>query len=178
MLANCAASCGSGGKRYGKFNSWGSWSTCTKSCAGGTQQRSRKCVQKAGEYACQGKSSESRSCNTKSCPVKYGKFTSWGEWSTCTKSCDGGTQKRSRTCEKKAGEKPCQGEKTMMRSCNANSCPVIQKVPQLYVHSTGDASKSQAIRMGVYKPTDDVHFGKAVCKKVGATQYLYYNKNN
>jgi len=54
---------------------WGSWSffysTCTKTCAGGTQKRTRQCnsppPSNGGSY-CVGDDEQTRRCNTESCP--------------------------------------------------------------------------------------------------------------
>lgn len=50
----------------GEWGAWGSWSTCSVSCGGGVSSRSRSCV---GSGGCSGDSSQSRSCNSLSCPV-------------------------------------------------------------------------------------------------------------
>lgn len=48
----------------------------------------------------------------------------WSTWSPCSKSCNGGVQNRTRGCtEPVRGGKPCQGEKTQSRHCNAITCP-------------------------------------------------------
>ena len=53
------------------WGSWGSYSTCTKSCGIGTQTRSRKCNNPApagGGSACTGDSKETSNCNIQPCP--------------------------------------------------------------------------------------------------------------
>lgn len=49
----------------GEWGSWGSWSTCSVSCGGGVSTRTRSCV----GTGCAGSNSESRSCNSFSCPI-------------------------------------------------------------------------------------------------------------
>ena len=54
-----------------------------------------------------------------------GKWGKWGKWSGCPVTCGGGTQKRTRTCNKPkpaGGGKKCQGDKEMTRECNSMSC--------------------------------------------------------
>ena len=55
-----------------------------------------------------------------------GKFGPWGTFSTCTKTCGGGTQKRERKCNSpppSAGGKNCVGPAVEIRNCNVNGCP-------------------------------------------------------
>lgn len=50
----------------------------------------------------------------------------WGQWSgysTCTKSCGGGSQMRSRQCSVRNGGKECEGDQTTTRACNEQLCP-------------------------------------------------------
>ena len=52
-------------------------------------------------------------------------FSEFGDWSTCTKLCGGGTQLRTREIKQQAenGGKACgQGESTQTRPCNAHDC--------------------------------------------------------
>ena len=52
-------------------------------------------------------------------------FAEFGDWSTCTKSCGGGTQLRIREINQQAenGGKACsQGETTQTRTCNTHDC--------------------------------------------------------
>ena len=55
-----------------------------------------------------------------------GKFGRWGTFSTCTKTCGGGTQKRERKCNSpppSAGGKNCVGPAVEIKDCNINGCP-------------------------------------------------------
>ena len=67
------------------WSNWGSWGSCSASCGGGTQQRSRAVSQEAmnGGAACQGSPNQSQSCSDQSCPsmiVKYHNIFNW--WCT------------------------------------------------------------------------------------------------
>ena len=85
--------CGPGG---GDTCGWGSWSSCSAPCGGGTQTRYNSCTG----------TTSSQACNTQSCPAPSPlpnpspgttspdpQICSWGGWS----SCDGGSCTRSRT---------------------------------------------------------------------------------
>jgi len=62
---------GSGTKVNGRWGSWSSYSTCTKTCGSGTQKRTRQCdnppPSNGGSY-CVGDDENTRRCNTESCP--------------------------------------------------------------------------------------------------------------
>ncbi|CAG9828712.1 unnamed protein product [Diabrotica balteata] len=46
-------------------------------------------------------------------------WNQWSNWSDCSVSCGGGTQKRVRTCKK---TRNCVGESTQTKDCNTHSC--------------------------------------------------------
>ena len=55
----------------GGFSEWSSWDSCTVTCGGGTQNRSRTCTNPEPLYLgapCVGDTGEQRSCYTQSCP--------------------------------------------------------------------------------------------------------------
>ena len=53
-----------------KWAAWEKWSTCTQSCGGGTQLRSRIVKTYATEDGnCNGESLEEQECNTETCPA-------------------------------------------------------------------------------------------------------------
>ena len=58
----------------GKFGQWSQYSTCTKTCGTGTQERNRKCDNpppSAGGKDCVGPAYETKKCNINECPGKY-----------------------------------------------------------------------------------------------------------
>ncbi|XP_022341552.2 semaphorin-5A-like [Crassostrea virginica] len=60
-------------------------------------------------------------------PTVDGSWSFWSEWSTCTASCDQGTQTRNRTCSNPApsnGGQPCAGDKAEIQICMVTVCPV------------------------------------------------------
>lgn len=55
-----------------------------------------------------------------------GEFSDWSKWSSCTKTCDKGVEKRERSCDSPKpmnGGKDCQGLKKESRYCNTDDCP-------------------------------------------------------
>ncbi|XP_041347701.1 coadhesin-like isoform X2 [Gigantopelta aegis] len=125
---------------WSEYEDWTEWTTCSVSCAGGTQSRSRSrtCTNPPPAYGgadCQGSDTEvdSKSCNPQPCPIDGGwtDYTRWDDWSTCSVSCGGGSQARSRyrTCTNPApafGGAECEGETedSEERECNTQHCPI------------------------------------------------------
>jgi hypothetical protein len=102
---------------------WGAWTTCTKSCAGGVHQRKRAMIEnrKFGGKECP-VLNEKSACNTESCPVDC-TVSSWSKWTTCTATCGGGKQERSRviqTAGRHGGNCPALSDK---RVCGSSPCP-------------------------------------------------------
>jgi len=119
-------------KQDGQAGPWGGWSSCSKSCGGGTRSRTRDVIWPNPD--CKGKDplsqpadrEESEACNTDACPV-HCQATKWSEWSSCSASCGGGTRTRTRTIIQKAehGGNQCHGGEatTQTEACNEGCCP-------------------------------------------------------
>ena len=55
-----------------------------------------------------------------------GKWSNFGEYEECSKSCGGGIMKRFRTCTNPApahGGKKCIGTNVHLKACNTKPCP-------------------------------------------------------
>ncbi|XP_013406579.1 A disintegrin and metalloproteinase with thrombospondin motifs 3 [Lingula anatina] len=110
---------------------WGGWSTCTRTCGGGTLSRDRACE---GGSSCLGVSSETQECNTNECQVSTvdGNWSDWGTWSACSVTCGSGQRTRTKTCNNPApsngGSWCCHNGQCLYNSlrstgsCNAGSC--------------------------------------------------------
>jgi len=119
-----------------------SWGKCSRKCATGKERRTVECTRiddgsYVGHKLCLQKSRKpavERSCNTHPCqPVWY-----ISEWSSCSRTCGKGVQKRQIRCRRKisqtkfeilpdsscSGDKPSGGTK---RSCNEIICHVEWK---------------------------------------------------
>ncbi|XP_029305259.1 adhesion G protein-coupled receptor B3 isoform X4 [Cottoperca gobio] len=121
----------------GQWQEWSSWSDCSVTCANGTQQRTRQCSAAAhGGSECRGHWAESRECHNPDCTAN-GQWNPWGPWSGCSKSCDGGWQRRVRVCQGAAvtGQQ-CDGTREEVRKCSDQRCPAPYEIcPEDYAVS-------------------------------------------
>jgi len=89
-------------KRYGGWAHWSEWGSCTVTCGGGKQIRTRTERKCGGDYCVKDPSydkrlkTETRDCNVEGCPVEFS-WTSWTRW-LCSASCGEGKKKRYREC--------------------------------------------------------------------------------
>lgn len=113
----------------GEWTSWTSWDTCTVTCGGGMQSKSRTCDNPPPQYGgayCVGYSSNTQTCNSHNCPID-GNWASWTSWGTCSLTCGGGSQSRSRTCTDPSpqyGGASCGGASSSSQDCNVQNCPI------------------------------------------------------
>lgn len=122
-----------------KLSEWSEWTSCSTKCGGGEQVRTRTVIAPPinGGTEC-GPLTEKKACNTQSCPVDC-QVSDWNEWSSCTASCGGGKQTRSRTIlqHNSGGGKECP-ILTETQSCNNQLCPVDCKVGEWSAWSACD----------------------------------------
>ncbi|CAB4055395.1 Mucin-like protein,Hemicentin-1,Adhesion G protein-coupled receptor B3 [Lepeophtheirus salmonis] len=132
---SCTKTCGEGRRERqlvcsldGHWSSWAQWSTCSTTCGAGNRQRRRDCnnpAPKFGGRRCAGADFENGPCSAnQNCPID-GKWNAWNQWTTCSATCNGGTQTRGRTCiEPQFGGKSCSGSSNDDRACGAIKCPI------------------------------------------------------
>lgn len=116
------------------------WNTCTKTCGGGQQERSREIKQQANARgkACDDVLDEVRPCGTETCPAPVTKGTTepavdcvwedWGAWNECTVSCGGGSHQRVRDIRVAANEHghPCDSRSAVdVEGCNMHACDSV-----------------------------------------------------
>ena len=59
-----------------------------------------------------------------------GMWSAWNEWSSCSKTCDGGEKQRHRTCTNPKPKPPgrsCNGRSWEEQYCNQDECSVTSK---------------------------------------------------
>ncbi|XP_072264584.1 adhesion G protein-coupled receptor B3 isoform X4 [Pyxicephalus adspersus] len=121
----------------GLWQEWSSWSQCSVTCSNGTQTRQRECTPAShGGSDCKGPYSETRECHNQECTAN-GQWNQWGPWSGCSRSCDGGWEKRIRTCQGVSitGQQ-CEGSGEDIRRCNEQRCPAPYEIcPEDYLMS-------------------------------------------
>ena len=105
------------------FGDWADWSDCPGVC-GGSRTRSRDiAADAAGQGSfCDGLLEEAEACE--SCAGPDCSLSEWGDWSECSRSCDGGHQTRTRyvLTEPGPGGVPCVGALSETWPCMEASC--------------------------------------------------------
>eukprot|EP00929_Paragymnodinium_shiwhaense_P017134 TRINITY_DN1260_c0_g2_i1.p1 TRINITY_DN1260_c0_g2~~TRINITY_DN1260_c0_g2_i1.p1 ORF type:complete len:1993 (+),score=486.90 TRINITY_DN1260_c0_g2_i1:90-6068(+) len=107
---------------------WGLW-TDWSICAVPTDQstRTRDFLATDMSAPCQGVSKETKPCAAEE-PELPCIFSNWTAWTTCSKTCGGGTQAQTRRIIKEAtvNGKPCSGVTRRTQSCNTAACHAVQ----------------------------------------------------
>jgi len=113
-----------------ELHAWSGWSKCSAECGGGVTQRLRevKMAAKYGGHPC-GSTSETKACHAQACE-KDCDLSDWTKWSTCSKDCDGGTEKRMKFITHEAeGAGKCADEWSVKRlqykNCNMKRCETL-----------------------------------------------------
>lgn len=120
----CCAECQPPKKRVDKFTSWSEWTECSKTCGGGSQARSRKClIDETGAASnCGGGLVELRNCHSQPCPIPC-VWKQWSAWHGCSVTCGGGTQQRTRQqIPAQYQGKNCEGPSIEKKACHLEAC--------------------------------------------------------
>jgi len=110
------------------LSEWSDWGRCSASCGGGQKYHLRTIRRHAQGHGigCHGQLEAVRSCNTQSCTLPQNcQYGAWTEWSTCSRSCDGGQTSRTRDIAvyPTGGGNPCSKANLMeVGGCGQNSC--------------------------------------------------------
>lgn len=109
----------------GKWSTWSNWMSCDATCGVGNRRRSRTCSVPApilGGATCEGNEWHTQDCEAQPCPID-GSWMNWIEWSSCSVTCGGGTQTRTRNCSDSAyGGFECSGNNLEQLTCNDVPC--------------------------------------------------------
>ncbi|XP_052084656.1 neurotrypsin-like [Mytilus californianus] len=113
----------------GNWGQWTAWGMCSFSCGNGNQSRRRRCnspIPSAGGSDCNGTNIQTQTCNVLSCPVD-GDWSGWSAWNSCSATCNGGIQDRTRKCkapQPSNGGLYCNGTPIKSRPCNNVYCEI------------------------------------------------------
>eukprot|EP01125_Pyxidicula_operculata_P004565 TRINITY_DN1717_c0_g4_i2.p1 TRINITY_DN1717_c0_g4~~TRINITY_DN1717_c0_g4_i2.p1 ORF type:complete len:1852 (-),score=391.75 TRINITY_DN1717_c0_g4_i2:144-5249(-) len=101
--------------------SWGSWSSCSSNCGGGSSTRSPVIVKASSGGGAPCPAPETVTCNTQTCDQDC-VFT-WSEWTLCDKACGGGNQYRfSTVTTQPIGNGSLCPSSQESRGCNTGAC--------------------------------------------------------
>ena len=118
----------------GEWEQWGSWTSCSKPCVRedgewGSRSRDRGCTShKYGGDPCDPTGfTEAEKCAGEGSKISYcpvdGKCEEWSNWSSCSKTCGGGTKTSYRFCnEARHDGVPYEGERIRSEGCNPQGC--------------------------------------------------------
>jgi len=151
---------------------WGHWSSCSHTCSGGYQQRTRVVMQfpANGGIPC-GVTSQGRDCGTHKCPEDCSMST-WTPWSTCTATCNTGSRQRIRFVLKDAqyGGEPCPVSKEEVASCNDHPCPLDCMVLTWSVWSSCSLTCAGGIRHRYRNMSRAARNGGVTCPELNGTE--------
>ncbi|CAD7963451.1 unnamed protein product [Amoebophrya sp. A25] len=110
------------------LSDWSVWSECSTTCGAGQKSRQRYVIQEAGKgRSCLNDAEvdllEVAPCdNEVECDVSRCSWTEWGDWSPCSKSCNG-QQSRHRTVDAGSEHALCPANRTSeVQGCNQDAC--------------------------------------------------------
>jgi hypothetical protein len=150
---------------------WSSWGTCSATCGGGDQTRTRAITTQPsyGGAACPDLT-ETQACNTNPCPVDC-VVSDWSSWGTCSAACGGGDQTRTRTIttQPSIGGAACP-DLTETQACNTNPCPVDCVVSDWSSWGTCSAACGGGDQTRTRTITTQPSYGGAACPDLTETQ--------
>eukprot|EP00929_Paragymnodinium_shiwhaense_P049346 TRINITY_DN24896_c0_g1_i1.p1 TRINITY_DN24896_c0_g1~~TRINITY_DN24896_c0_g1_i1.p1 ORF type:complete len:2226 (+),score=381.55 TRINITY_DN24896_c0_g1_i1:132-6809(+) len=133
---------------------WESWHPCTKTCGGGLmmRQREKRLLSVHGGVQCSGSGQDFRACAQEDCPVNC-KFSEWGDWGVCSKSCGGGKRSRKRHVDVSASGNgiACRGQKEVFQWCKTVPCADSLQLQSLGAQSTETTSAKPKKTAGDFK---------------------------
>lgn len=108
-----------------RWNDWGEWGACTRSCGGGLSERLRNASVAAafGGSDCEGATRDVMACSSKPCPVDC-VLSDWTPWTECSHHCGNGSALRYRSEAHAAeyGGKACPETSHEVQACMGSDC--------------------------------------------------------
>ncbi|KAL4235872.1 Hemicentin-1 [Mactra antiquata] len=111
----------------GGWGAWSEWSACKETCGNTIRTRSRNCddpIPAGGGLDCIGDKQQYDNCTLSPCPI-HGGWSTWDSWSSCSKTCGIGLQRRDRHCSSPYpdyGGNHCFGDALENRVCMDKAC--------------------------------------------------------
>ncbi|XP_060592575.1 uncharacterized protein LOC132747263 isoform X3 [Ruditapes philippinarum] len=167
---------------------WGPWintSSCSTTCGTGSLTQSRscdsptpsnggeECLTLGGDRAL----AETRTvtCFEMACPASVdGNWSDWGQWTTCSKLCGGGTRSQTRTCTNPSpanGGLPCPGDSSQAEDCNTNACAGTGQTTSSQAGFSSETPVTQA-SVDKKRKEDDSNMGAIIGGTVGGLLLL------
>ncbi|KAG7200791.1 hypothetical protein KM043_003165 [Ampulex compressa] len=163
---------------HGGWTAWSAWSACSQTCGFAMKTRRRSCTNPApafGGRVCVGYDHDDIVCiDLPPCPTpakaapspQTGQWSSWGNWNTCSRPCNGGIRVRRRTCEGSSSRKggaECPGCDFQVEECNSHQCTETKRysgwTPWLAVNATSQSGSvgyvEKRFRFSCRAQTDD-----------------------
>eukprot|EP00397_Hematodinium_sp_SG-2012_P001943 GEMP01001948.1.p1 GENE.GEMP01001948.1~~GEMP01001948.1.p1 ORF type:complete len:1138 (+),score=201.54 GEMP01001948.1:209-3622(+) len=126
MTKECQPHCGVASQAC-VWGAWSSWGTCTAECGGGQEMRHRSIATQSGHGGrpCTGYTKEALACNSTPCNTPEDcKLEPWSTWGSCSRTCGGGEQYRSRSIISTSvyGGNGCHDFLKEVRGCGEKHC--------------------------------------------------------
>ncbi|KAL7066562.1 thrombospondin type 1 domain-containing protein [Cryptosporidium serpentis] len=108
------------------YSIWSEWSSCSATCSGGYQSRTRKLIWQSDITApCDSSSSETQVCNNQDCPINC-LISEWASWNLCSTTCGTGQRTRLKIILQNAqlGGLPCPSSSELIDTvpCTIREC--------------------------------------------------------
>lgn len=108
------------------WSPWSMWNSCAPACGTNRQQnRTRSCINPStntivSSINCAGEGVQYAACGDLSCP----QWSQWSPYSSCSATCNTGTQTRYRNCLNTLPNLNCIGDASQTQACMLMACPI------------------------------------------------------
>jgi len=110
-----------------EWSVWGDWGECPATCGGGERKRLRNIITRddhGGQACVENDGMQIEGCGTIGCPSDC-EWSSWGDWSECSRPCGSGNHSRSRRkLVQEKNEGMCLGRPKQWEPCFEKDCPI------------------------------------------------------